>query len=83
MLSEPEWLTRKKRIDSRLRSLKPAWEIVRYKEGIDFSRLDRHAVEEFPTANGPADYALFVGGRLFGIIEAKVAYSKHDERNLI
>jgi type I restriction enzyme, R subunit len=57
MLSEPEWLTRKKRIDGRLRSQKPAWKIVRCKEGIDLSRLDRHAVEEFPTANGPADYA--------------------------
>jgi type I restriction enzyme R subunit len=29
------------------------------------------AVEEFPTANGPADYALFVKGVLLGIIEAK------------
>jgi hypothetical protein len=28
------------------------------------------AVEELPTASGPADYALFVSGKLFGIIEA-------------
>ena len=35
------------------------------------SKLTCHAVEEFPTANGPADYALFVKGRLLGIIEAK------------
>jgi type I restriction enzyme R subunit len=33
--------------------------------------LTRHAVEEFPTSNGPADYALFVERRLLGIIEAK------------
>ena len=68
MQSESEWLTRKKRIDSKLT---PDWKIVRYKEGMNLSRLDCHAVEEFPTANGPADYALFVQGQLLGIIEAK------------
>lgn len=70
-MSESEWLTRKKRIDSKLRSSNPAWEIVRYKEDLDLSKLSRHAVEELPTANGPADYALFVNGKLLGIIEAK------------
>jgi type I restriction enzyme, R subunit len=70
-MNEPEWLTRKKRIDTKLRSLEPAWKIIPYKEGMDLSGLNRHAVEEFPTANGPADYALFVDGRLLGIIEAK------------
>ena len=30
-----------------------------------------HAVEEYPTETGPADYALFVNGKLLGIIEAK------------
>lgn len=70
-MNESEWLTRKKRIDSKLRSLNPKWEIVRYKEGMDCSVLARHAVEEYPTANGPADYALFVQGKLLGIIEAK------------
>jgi type I restriction enzyme R subunit len=29
------------------------------------------AVREFPTASGPVDYALFVGGDLCGVIEAK------------
>jgi type I restriction enzyme, R subunit len=38
---------------------------------LDTSRLDGQAVEEYPTANGPADYALFVKGMLLGIIEAK------------
>jgi type I restriction enzyme R subunit len=28
-------------------------------------------VEEYPTETGPADYALFVEGKLLGIIEAK------------
>mgnify|MGYP000591341807 CR=1 FL=1 len=30
-----------------------------------------NSVEELPTAHGPADYGLFVGGQLLGIIEAK------------
>ena len=29
------------------------------------------ALREFPTASGPVDYALFVGGTLCGVIEAK------------
>jgi type I restriction enzyme R subunit len=38
---------------------------------IEAERLEAVAVEELPTANGPADYALFVGGRCLGILEAK------------
>lgn len=71
MLSEYEWQTRRDRINRRLKALKPSWEIVKYSEKLDPSKLDRHAVEEYPTANGPADYALFVDGKLLGIIEAK------------
>src|ERR1035437_9108972 len=70
-MSEPEWLTRKKRIDIRLRSMTPSWKIIRYHDGLDLSALHYVAVEEFPTENGPADYALFVDGILIGIIEAK------------
>ena len=70
-MNEAEWQTRKQRIDARLRSLNPAWQIVRYDEGLTLSALHCHAVEEFPTANGPADYALFVNGKLLGILEAK------------
>ena len=70
-MTESEWQTRKQRIDSRLRSMNPPWKIVRYRDGLDFAALDCHAVEELPTATGPADYALFVGGKLLGIIEAK------------
>lgn len=29
------------------------------------------AVEEYPTVNGPADYALFSDGNLIGVVEAK------------
>jgi type I site-specific restriction endonuclease len=69
MISESEWLTRKKRIDGRLTVL--GWRIVRHSEGISLGSLDKVAVEELPTASGPADYALFVSGKLLGIIEAK------------
>jgi type I restriction enzyme R subunit len=62
-MNEAEWQTRKKRIDARLRSCSPPWKILHYKDGMDFSKLDGVAVEELPTANGPADYALFVQGK--------------------
>ena len=68
---ESEWLTRKQRIDTLLLSLNPAWEIIHYSKVTDPSLLSNHAVEEYPTQNGFADYALFVDGRLLGIIEAK------------
>jgi len=68
---EAEWLTRKTRIDTKLQSRELGWKIVRHKEGPDTATLDRHAVAEYPTDHGPADYALFVKGKLLGIIEAK------------
>src|SRR5882672_6605709 len=70
-MTESEWQTRKQRIDARLRSMSPPWKIVRYRDGLDCAALDCHAVEELPTATGPADYGIFVNGLLLGIIEAK------------
>lgn len=70
-MTESEARTRKERIDARLRSPVLDWIIVRNDEVLDFSSLARHAVEEYPTGTGPADYALFVDGKLLGIIEAK------------
>lgn len=67
--SESERITRKKRIDSQLKHL--GWNIHPYETGLNTSILSAHAIEEYPTANGPADYALFVNGKLLGIIEAK------------
>ncbi len=67
-MNESEWQTRKKRIDARLRSRKPAWDLMRWHGDLDVSALRCHSVTEFPTANDPSDYALFVGGKL---IEAK------------
>lgn len=68
---ESEWKTRKTRIDQQLKALNPAWIIIHASKVTDTTILSRHAVEEYPTANGPADYALFVDGVLMGIIEAK------------
>jgi type I restriction enzyme, R subunit len=70
-LSEPEWKTRRERINTKLTSLPQPWVIMRHRPGLQTSSLVHHAVEEYPTENGPADYALFVQGRLLGIIEAK------------
>jgi type I restriction enzyme R subunit len=67
--SESEAVTRTKRIDPRL--VAQGWEVVDFKPSVPLATYARHAVREYPTANGPADYALFVGGRLLGIVEAK------------
>jgi type I restriction enzyme R subunit len=69
--NEAEWLTRKLRIDTKLGALNPPWQIIPWHAGLDTSKLACHAVTEFPTENGPADYALFVDGIFIGIIEAK------------
>src|SRR5436309_2911274 len=69
MSMEAEWLTRKSRIDNRLKQ--KGWQLVRFSPALDLKALDRTVVEELPNANGPADYALFVKGQLLGIIEAK------------
>jgi type I restriction enzyme R subunit len=69
--SESEWFTRKNRIDAKLKSLNPPWVIIKFSPFLDINSLTNHAVEEFPTDNGPADYALFVNGKLLGILEAK------------
>ena len=70
-MNELEWQTRKQRIDTRLRVIPPPWKPSLITMDSISRTLDCHAVEEFPTANGPADYGLLVGGRLLAIIEAK------------
>lgn len=69
MTYESEKITRKKRIDQQLKAA--GWLIVPYSEGMDLSGLTNHAIEEFQTNNGPADYALVVNGKLLGVVEAK------------
>ncbi len=70
-MRESEKETRKKRIDKRLTSSLLQWKLIDFNEVEDTSALDGHAVKEFPTETGPADYALFVDGKLLGVIEAK------------
>jgi hypothetical protein len=69
MPTEAEWLTRKSRIDTKL--VRDRWRLVQFSPALNLQALDKVAVEELPTANGPADYALFVKGELLGIVEAK------------
>jgi type I restriction enzyme R subunit len=64
-----EWLTRKRLIDPKLKAA--GWRIVPFSPDTPLTYYDRCAVEEFETEQGPADYALCVGGRILGIIEAK------------
>ncbi len=67
--SNSEWLTRKRLVDPKLKAA--GWSIVPFKPKASLGSCDGCAIEEFETANGPADYALCVGGRILGIVEAK------------
>ena len=44
---------------------------LRYAQGIRPVKGRNMAIAEWPTASGPADYALFVGTTLVGVVEAK------------
>jgi len=61
--------TRKKLIDPLLEQA--GWVVVPFKRAKDLWKYTHHAVEGFPTANGPADYALIDNGEFVGIVEAK------------
>jgi type I restriction enzyme, R subunit len=65
---ESEYFTRKLRIDQQL---KKYWKIVHWNTNPVIGLLNGYAVEEYPTASGPADYALVVNGKVMGIIESK------------
>jgi type I restriction enzyme R subunit len=66
--SNSEWLTRKRLIDGKLSAA--GWRVIPFVPK-PLTSLDRCAIEEFPTANGPADYALCLGGQIVAILEAK------------
>ena len=57
---ESEYRTRRQRIDPLLKAA--GWKIVDFNPASPAARYTNHAVTEYPTANGPADYALFVAG---------------------
>lgn len=69
MTYESERVTRKKRIDPLLKAA--GWSVEPFQAGMDLSRFNKCALEEFPTANGPADYALCLDGKIVAVIEAK------------
>src|SRR6266508_2421938 len=66
---EQEKQTRRQRINPRLRAA--GWEVVPFDHTTPMSAHDKAAIEEFETANGPADYALCNEGRALGVVEAK------------
>ena len=60
-------------IDEQLRAA--GWEadtlVLRYSKGIRPAKGRQLAIAEWPTQTGPADYALFAGLTLVGVVEAK------------
>src|ERR1019366_7368077 len=60
-------------IDAQLRAR--GWEVdtptLRYATGARPARGRNLAIAEWPTKSGPADYALFIGTRCIGVVEAK------------
>lgn len=66
-MAESEATTRSKRIDPKLEA--SGWSIVPQGQ-TDWTEPEA-AVEELPTDNGPADYALADHGELIGVVEAK------------
>ncbi|MBK9260722.1 MAG: DEAD/DEAH box helicase family protein [Polyangiaceae bacterium] len=75
-LNEAEWLTRKRRIDPRLDAAK--WTFA---PRSDNAPPNPCRTEEQPTANGPADYALWLDGHVVAIVEAKRV--SRDTRNVL
>jgi type I restriction enzyme R subunit len=67
--TESEYLTRRQRIDPLLES--QGWIIAPYDASRPSAHCTHHALTEYETANGPADYGLCVAGPPLGIVEAK------------
>jgi type I restriction enzyme R subunit len=67
--AKSEFVTRKQIVDRRLKDA--GWGIRNFDAATPLAKYDRCAIEEYPTESGPADYALCVGGRILGIVEAK------------
>lgn len=67
-----EYVTRKQLIDRRL--TEAGWKIItqqKFDSKKPLTFYDRCAIEEYLTANGPADYALCLNGHVIGVVEAK------------
>ena len=68
MSYESERKTRTNRVDPELRWA--GWKVVRFDPEKSLATYDGCAIKEYPTENGPADYALCAGGQILGIVEA-------------
>lgn len=66
---ENEGARHAKRIEHRLSAR--GWALTDFSQVVPITTYTRHAVREYPTDGGLADYALFVDGCLLGIVEAK------------
>jgi type I restriction enzyme R subunit len=69
MSEESERRTRRDRIDPEL--IWAGWGIADFDPRKPLTAYDKCAVKEYPTENGPADYALCVSDQILGIVEAK------------
>jgi type I restriction enzyme R subunit len=67
-INKLEWQTRKERIN---KALAKHWNVIKYSDTLELFSLTNHAVEEYPTATGPADYVFFVNGQPIAALEAK------------
>jgi len=45
MAEELEWKTGRDRINTKLKALTPAWSIIKYRDGLDASKLPCHALK--------------------------------------
>lgn len=67
--AKSEYVTRKQLIDKKLAAA--GWRVVEFDAAKPLARFDRCAIEEYPTENGPADYALCADGKILGVVEGK------------
>ena len=61
--------TRQSMVDPKLKAA--GWQVAPFNPASSLGDFERCAIEEYPTNNGPADYALCLSNRLLGIVEAK------------
>src|SRR6266704_4052990 len=66
---EREWQTRETRIDWWLEA--QGWKVVPFDAARPLAAYRSHAIEEYPTDYGPADYVLVANGRILAVVEAK------------
>ena len=69
MAEESEAENRFRRINPRLKAAD--WKIAKFTSEAAARQLAATAVEEYPTASGPVDYALADGGTIRAVVEAK------------